>query len=393
MTKTQCERQLSHLSQAGTMNMKSSPTAAILLSRQPLRPCGRTPWVRKSAEAVEWVGKRGFRLLTSTGMQTWEMLVYLAKTRDVPQTVFVPTSDADAFDRQKAAICRQFDLAPASAEFRMVESEEAKKNSAKHMRFRDESIVAAADVLLPVSVRPGGSMEKSIQKKRRGTGTEINEEFRVQYEKKRSRIAYELKAENLSSEIFEAGTRYIVHWTRASNGPWPAEKKGDFYAAVEKSDAYPRTACRTLENVLRMQNIVASSAHMPRNIPTVSFSGLAPAKILPLMKWRARYRIMSFEPYGIGVERNLAKRMGIEPVRYYEKGPIPRDIAPWLSQSAGKKTDWKREEEYRHKGISTCLRFDGAIWLAFADGEAKQISLRKISESKHMRSKFRAVPG
>ena len=330
--------------------MKSCPTAAILLSRQPLRPCGRTPWVRKSAEAVEWAGQRGFRLLTSTGMQTWEMLVYLAKTRDVPQTVFVPTSDADVFNRQKAAICRQFDLAPASAEFRMVESEEAKKNGAKHMRFRDESIVAAADVLLPVSVRPGGSMEKSIQKKRRETETEINEEFRVQYEKKRSRIAYALKTDNLASEIFEAGTRYIVHWTRASNGPWPTEKKYDYYAEVESADTYPRTAYRTLANILATKQIAASSVHMPRNIPTVSFSGLAPAEVLPLMKWRARYRIMSFEPYGIGIERNLAKRMGIEPVLYYEKGPIPRDIAPWLSQSAGKKTDWKREEEYRHKG-------------------------------------------
>ena len=60
---------------------------------------------------------------------------------------------------------------------------------------------------------------------------------------------------------------------------------------------------------------------------------------------------MSFEPYGIGVERGCALAGGIRPVRYIEKGErSPDDNEAWLTQSKGVITDWRSEQEYRHRG-------------------------------------------
>jgi hypothetical protein len=91
---------------------------------------------------------------------------------------------------------------------------------------------------------------------------------------------------------------------------------------------------------------------MPGNVPVVSLSDLSPVEVIPLMRWRARYRQMSFEPYGIGIERQVALEHGICPVRYYdrENGELPAAENIWLSQSAGTKGNWTAEREYRHRG-------------------------------------------
>ncbi len=61
---------------------------------------------------------------------------------------------------------------------------------------------------------------------------------------------------------------------------------------------------------------------------------------------------MSFEPFGIGIERNYAIAHGIKEVRYYQpsqKKPVDGQDS-WWWQSVGKKTDWRIENEFRHKG-------------------------------------------
>ena len=107
-----------------------------------------------------------------------------------------------------------------------------------------------------------------------------------------------------------------------------------------------------MRKILTGQAIIASSKNMPSNVKTVCFSGLIPKKVIGLMKWRARYCQMSFEPFGIGIERNYAMAHGIIEVRYYESSPEKQIDGQdnWLWQSAGRKTDWRDEKEFRHKG-------------------------------------------
>lgn len=328
----------------------SKRTAAILLSRQPLRPSGKTAWVRQSVVAVCWLKSQGLALYSSVGMQTWELLTSVASLEEMKQTLSVPAANRYEFERLKEFAIDQFDLNPDRVDFIPVLSEE--KNTTKEELWlrRDEQVVEAADVLLPVSLRKGGHMDSLLQRLCR-QGKSVKNRFRVDYEKRVQPLAYRLKAEQLNPKLQQLEDQYLIHWTRAANSAWPTEMLIDYYKAVIESESYPRSAFSTLMNIISTRKIVATPKNMPAGTPTVSFSGLAPADIVPLVTWRSRYRQMSFEPYGIGIEKQYAMGKGVCPVWYYHKDyDRIHNSARWLWQSVGEKGDWRAEQEYRYKG-------------------------------------------
>jgi hypothetical protein len=184
------------------------------------------------------------------------------------------------------------------------------------------------------------------------SGKEVLGRFWVAHEDRSESLSYKVNPDAVDENITNTGREYLIHWTRAVNGAWPTERAIDYYRALLASDSYPRDALNTLCNILRAGVVKASGRHMPGSEPTVSFTGLSPCDALPLMRWRARYREMSFEPYGIGVRRGRAHELGVRPVEYYQgKRPSEKHESHlWLTQSLGEKGDWGREEEYRHLG-------------------------------------------
>ena len=185
----------------------------------------------------------------------------------------------------------------------------------------------------------------------RSNGIPVEERFAVPHERGKQPVAYRLDNDRLNPELARIGRRYLIHWTRASNGPWPDERAIDFYAAVIESHTYPRSVFCTLMNILLNSRITATGTNMPDRTATVSLSGLPPTDTIPLMRWRARYRHMSFEPYGIGIARSLTEMLGLRQVRYADRRStaITEDDV-WLTQSPGKRSDWRAEDEYRHRG-------------------------------------------
>jgi hypothetical protein len=325
-------------------------TSAILLSRQPLRPCGLTPWIRQTLNAVKWVKENHLCLFTSLGIQTWEFLIYSAQSHKIEQVVLIPAMNMHEFETLKEFIKVQFNLDPSLVRFKAIIPKTNAFQISQLFYERDSAAVFEADVLIPVSIRPKGHMEDLIQKKMNKKQGAVNVQFQIEYQKRRESISYHVSSENLPSETGMLGDQYIIHWTKAPNGPWPTEKKFAYFDAVAGSDFYPRNAFHTLQNIIKTGKIIASSVNMPKGTPVVSFSGLAPDKMLPLMRWRSRFRRMSFEPYGIGIEKMTARQLGIVPVRYYQKGEYPRNKPLWQLQSRGFKTDWKQEMEYRYLG-------------------------------------------
>jgi len=324
--------------------------AAILLSRQSLRPCGRAAWVRQSLAAMLRLKTDGFCIITSTGMQTWELLMALAAREGVMQKVVLPAGDSEAVGKARLFAERQFDLRPELVEFVGVTLHGQPDGRVDLMHARDLAVMTEADLLLPVSVRPGGSMSRLLEQAG-SAGKPILREFQVEYAGRKARLGYRIRADQLSREIAAIGEQYLTHWTRAPNSAWPTERLQDYYLAVAESGEYPRSAAATLQNIVLTGVVVASPRNMPGSTPTVSFSALPPRELTPLIRWRGRYSHMSFEPYGVGIDKDAALSAGIRPVRYYTAGDrrCPPQGERWLRQSAGERSDWHREKEYRFR--------------------------------------------
>ncbi len=282
-------------------------------------------------------------------MSTWEMGAAIARRERVSQTMVIPAFDRAGFEKKRTEAIEQFDLGGAEVDYVPVVDD--CRDRGELMRIRDRYVVSNAHVLVPVSVRPGGGMEKHLAK-REHDGARVIRRYETQYESRTEPLRYHVEHEELNPALDRIDGQHVIHWTRSSNGPWPTERALDYYEAILTSRTYPRDGFATLCNILERRRICASPRHMPGGTPAVSFSDSPPNEFARLMRWRARYREMSFEPYGIGIGREYAVKCGIRPVRYYEGSDKPNVSGreAWLLQSAGKRSDWRNEDEYRFRG-------------------------------------------
>lgn len=331
--------------------MQIQRTAAILLSQQPMRPCGRDRWVQQTRNAMLWAKANSLVVRSSVGVQTWELITALASLEKLPLSLLIHAASENEYLQIRTAVMTQFDLSEENVTFRaLLPNVGETYDKQKFMQERDRLVVLDADVIIPISIRPDGVMSKLVIEAENGGKPVINS-WRIKHEARQKPLGFVIDDNELTEEIRTVEDRYLVHWTRAANGPWPTERTIDFYRDIVNSQTYPRSGFDTLRTIVRSRKIVPSTKHMPDNTPCVSFSALAPRKLLPLIRWRARYRQMSFEPYGIGIHYETATAHGIQPVRYYQNTESPpADIENWLTQSNGIKSDWRQEQEYRHRG-------------------------------------------
>ena len=322
---------------------------ALLVSRQPLRPNRNTSWVKGVKAAIDWAASYGYGVVSSIGMQTWELITALAIDRHLPLKLVLPHDS----DRTTQAICReiisQFGIDSLRVSF--VPPNDPVNSDDNPQTIRDRQVAALADMLVPVSIRSGGTMHVLVGEALK-SGKKITREFDVGPSAKGDSFKVSIDETRLSPELDELGSDYLIHWTRGINGPWPDERLIDLYREIVNAESWPRSALQTLMQIVNTRRILASSTHMPGKVPTVSFSALPPREVIPLMRWRARYGFMSFEPYGVGIHRDVADRLGINKVLYHESGAKPAGgkSDKWRTQSVGKVTDWRGEGEYRCRG-------------------------------------------
>ena len=350
-------------------------SGAILLSRQALRPCGKCGWVKQSVRAIQWLKENDFTLCTSLGLQTWDLITSLGAIHDLGLEILIPCADRDDFRTRAVETCTQFNLNRLTTRFLPVFNHDETDDVRQK---RDREIIARAKVILPVSIRPGGYMD-SLIKEREPDDKAVNRDFAIEYEGSSAPMAYKIDPEKINPRLRWLEDSFLIHWTRTCNSAWPTERLIDYYRAVLESNCYPRSAFDTLKNILRMKTVVASSKNMPGKTATVSFSNCPPLTMVKLMTWRARYRVMSFEPYGIGIDKQTALAMNILPVNYYDRnGGAAVDTKHWLSQSRGEKSDWTAEDEYRHRGDVdiSAVPSDKLIILCRAKSESEAIASR-----------------
>jgi hypothetical protein len=345
-------------------------SAAILISRQGLHPCQTTSWIVQLKKAIDWLKNKSYHLYTSVGQQTWELQIFFAKQFNLEQTIVIPANNAGHFENLKQTVIEHFCLDTKKIQFEKVHS----KNLKSLLYQRDAQIISNSDILIPISIRKKGHMKELISTI--PAKNKVMNQFQIDYRPEKANISYQIDTSCLSKKVRAlSSSPYLIHWTRASNTHWPTENKYSYYQAITNSDAYPRNAFASLENMLTYGQIKASSRHMPQKTATVSFSGLPPKDAVSLMHWRARYCQMSFEPYGIGIEKTYALSAGIQKVQYYQPGYKPKGVSPWRCQSIGKRSDWRLEDEYRHLGDLDLLRIpnDKKVSFCYRYHEAQKI--------------------
>jgi hypothetical protein len=313
----------------------------------------------------------------SFGQSSWELTLALASSRKLPLRLFIPIAEDKEPDRVANQVRHEFALDYPDVELVFVGADE-KLSKPEAMKARDQVIIKQSDILIPVAVRRGGFMDRAVTSP---GGKYVVTSFAVPHQTRRVGLAYAVEPSDLSPEARSFDEPYVIHWTRTATGPWPSETKLEYYCNIAAADEYPRIGFHTLRRILDTRCICASTRRMPGGLPCACFSSLPPGDAAPLMRWRSRYRCMSFEPYGVGFKKPVAETLGILPVRYYDPDSesAPEGEERWRWQSCGLKTDWRQECEYRHRGD---VHFDRV-----AD-EDIVVFCRFQSEAEHLRREF-----
>ncbi len=309
------------------------------------------------------------------------MITAIASDLNIIQKIYINCKNPDDFNNQKNLIIKQLELDQSKTLLLPIFPQQ--EQGLLHQR--DELVLNNADIIIPVSIRSDGYMMSYI--KSNITNQIIIYKFRTEYQKRSVPLKYSISNDNLNSELNQLDYVYLIHWTRTANYNWPDETKAAYWSDVVTFVDYPRTAYDTLKHILSTRKIISSARHMPKGVKTVSFTGLSPVDSLSLMKWRARYREMSFEPYGMAIEKKWGIENGITAVKYFDPllGQKPDIDEIWQSHSIGEKTNWEREHEYRCNGDLDLIKIpeDKLLILCYKPEEAQ------IVEDKY---KIKAIP-
>lgn len=336
----------------GSFDLAARKLAVILNSRQSKTPCGSDLWIVNTLRAVIVAIEKGHAIITSVGMNTWELALWAAGNRGGSQVIILPGENGGQEIATMENITDDFELDQSKTGW-LTFSVEGKSRSRKiAWPLRDRLALEHADLILPVSIRPGGNLEGLIARYAADNKRDVINDFRVKYETKKR--PPEPVRDEVNKALAAGDWDYITHWTHSCHGPWPGQKAAEFYKSLLASgDRYPNDALGTLKNILREKRLRGSSTNMRADLRAVAFSKHPPPKVISLMRWRKRYVRWNFEPYGIAIARRAAVDIGIRPVIYGRPELYKRlsdSDKPYFQSEGIDGGDWREEAEWRFVG-------------------------------------------
>jgi len=319
-------------------------------SRQPRRPGPQHAWVSAITRAVnELDRKQDLNWQCSVGTPGYDLALTLLAPLPAHKTIFVPASwslaRGLAEPELRALLVREYALSANTFDIQIVSG----PNGSDEVT-RDNIIVERADLIYPISIRPKGTFELILAKEKHQG--KIPYDYKVPWDNKHSSIKFDFSQRRISEATANTINGRLLHFTRSPNGPWPGERICDYWRQIGDGAGAPRDARATLTRILNERMLRASSTHMPFGAAMVAFSSAPLSDCVSLMRYRARYNFMAFEPWGVAFPHELAKSFDIRPVRYLTSSELSQETHEerLYAQSAGERGLWSREAEWRHAG-------------------------------------------
>ena len=329
----------------GPPGIPDGPKAAVLNSRQSKYPVGTDRWIPAAGRAIACLADRDFVLVSSLGMNTWELALTFAARLQMRVIVVVSES---IVDRRRFAndIFRRFHLSPARTGFYFMTVSPGKTIKAS-WRARDAVVIDLADQLFPISIRPKGLLAALIEANKE----KVDSSFTMSYDNtSRPRPKYQMT--ELNPDV--NWDQWLIHFTRSSSGSWPDETDYNFYSdLIESTSDFCRSAWRTVMHIVTTGIIYGHSKKIRGGHPVVPFALITPDSIKNLFRYRSRFLNPGFEPYGIAISKQSAIDLGIRPVIYGAMDifdHLSEDDKPYFQNQGSYNSQWTIEHEWRRLG-------------------------------------------
>lgn len=190
------------------------------------------------------------------------------------------------------------------------------------------------------------------------------------------------------SDWTESEDEWLVHCTRACNGPWPGQMTDQYRDELLLCDdplaaSLMRTPLETLRRILRTRRLIASSTASDSRWPVVCFSARPLSELLRQRSFRPHLHRWDYEPFGIAIRKSACVAAGFQPVIYGEPGDRNKlaKSDQFRFQATGKTFDWTTEHEWRYWGDVDLSAFSADDLRVFVPtgGDAARLSTRAIA--------------
>ena len=285
---------------------------------------------------------------------------------------------------------------------------------AEELPLSDRVLIAAADQLLALQVRPKGNLHQLLRARLTAPAWPTASVWLALGESLvPSDVANELQSlgavgwwllvehvSNVLEPSQSAGTlktcptqsafpwpdgEYLVHWTRRRDGPWPDQSETDFIDDLLLSrESTSHSAFAALSRIVQQRRLIASAAGIRGETAVVSFSANSLHDAMQRRTFRAHRGRWDGEAYGLCVRREWLQARGVKPVIYGDDAnwlTMPDSERPFFqlrttrSQRGAKLIDWSEEAEWRvphDLDLSESGRDDVMLFVA-SESEAKQL--------------------
>jgi len=235
--------------------------------------------------------------------------------------------------------------------------------------LRDKKILNEVDTVVAVSVRDNGNMLelglKAIADKKEVFVIPPPDNSKY-FEGNRKLLRAGIKTLNIEIQLPEPkkskpifaenspSSDYIWHFTKRSTCPWPGQSLDEYFESlIDNEPGSSHSALDALNRILQEKCIRASEKLIKGKYPVVCFTACSPKKLMGMKQYRAALLRWNYEPFGIGIPIEIAKSVGIKPVKYLspeQYSGIKPEERFLYQKHLPPEIDYSAEQEWRHLG-------------------------------------------